>query len=270
MGLFSKEACAFCGKEVGAMHRTKVSGGDYLCTDCSFLTHPFIRNDKLNKEQVKALMEEMAQDEELFQSIEWDKPYDYNIGGKRFALLNHRGEDEFVIISPETAKYKNHAVFRKSLVRPYDKNLDWSIQQGNQPFPQPLSKSEIEKLVTLTEKKDHEGKTDCWVLFIPYFREHMNIQIKIPGSAKQNQLDGFVGGIRDTIGYYNASKTVNPYVRDKMQKTNAIQTASEIVKAAVKGESVEEIGEKLIEGIETANDINTGKVKRGLFGRLKK
>ena len=42
------------------------------------------------------------------------------------------------------------------------------------------------------------------------------------------------------------------------------------MKAAIKGEGTEEIAQKLEEGIETSKDIDAGKVKRGLFGKLKR
>ena len=61
MGLFSKEACCFCGKEVGLMSRSKLSSGEYICTDCKYKTHPFLRVDHRNKQQVEDLMAEMEE-----------------------------------------------------------------------------------------------------------------------------------------------------------------------------------------------------------------
>lgn len=55
-----------------------------------------------------------------------------------------------------------------------------------------------------------------------------------------------------------------------MHQTNAMQTASAMLKAAVKGEGIEGVAEKMQEGMQTSADIEAGKVKRGLFGRLKK
>lgn len=34
MGLFSKETCCLCGSEAGALGRTKLSSGDFLCVNC--------------------------------------------------------------------------------------------------------------------------------------------------------------------------------------------------------------------------------------------
>ena len=53
--------------------------------------------------------------------------------------------------------------------------------------------------------------------------------------------------------------------KNRMQVRNLGDTAMEVLKAAAKGESVEEAVKK---GIETANDIEEGKVKQGFFGKL--
>ena len=34
MGLFSKENCIICGNEVGALNRTKMDDGNYICSNC--------------------------------------------------------------------------------------------------------------------------------------------------------------------------------------------------------------------------------------------
>ncbi len=270
MGLFSKEACAFCGKEVGALSRTKIAGGDYICTDCKYLTHPFIRKDKLNTEQTRALMEEMARDEEYFQSVVWSKPYNISAGGKRFIFYHNNETKEFALSTPETEKYKNHPVFSLYMVRPYDKNQEWFQQQDNsRPLP-PLTREQYKEMITLQEKKGADGKLEGWVMYIPYFREHMNIEITFPGTANEKDVRGFYNGVRDTIAMANANANEQAVRNMKMQQTNAAQTASEMLKAAIRGEGTEGVAEKLKEGIETANDINEGKVKRGLFGRLKK
>ena len=47
MALFTKEKCVHCGKEEGAMYRTKLADGNYLCSDCvgkcsSFFSFKFL------------------------------------------------------------------------------------------------------------------------------------------------------------------------------------------------------------------------------------
>lgn len=266
MGLFSKEACVFCGKEVGMMHRSKMAGGDYICTDCKFLTHPFIRIDKVNQETAKTIMDQVAQDEARFQSVNWDKVVRHSIS-KNYVFYYSMDTGEFALQTPETEKYKNHAIYYMTMVRPYDKNLEWSMNQGNTARFPALSKQQYADMITLKENKDSDGKITGWEMYIPYFREHMDITIKFPGNTKESEVTGFHQQVVNIIGGYNTSVVGQ---KIQMQQTNAMQTASAVLKAALKGEGEEGIAEKIREGIDTANDIEEGKVKRGLFGRLKK
>ena len=51
--LFSKEACVFCGNEVGAMHRSKMKGGEYACNECAAKCSEFVRLSEMDKDTVE-------------------------------------------------------------------------------------------------------------------------------------------------------------------------------------------------------------------------
>ena len=53
--------------------------------------------------------------------------------------------------------------------------------------------------------------------------------------------------------------------KNRMQMRNLGDMAAEVLKAAATGGNVEEA---VKQGIETANDIEEGKVKQGFFGKL--
>lgn len=62
MGLFSKENCIICGQEVGAMNRTKMYNGTYICSNCvakTLLTNGWNINTLKTStpEQIKERME---------------------------------------------------------------------------------------------------------------------------------------------------------------------------------------------------------------------
>ena len=50
MGLFSKETCAFCGTEVGALKRSKLATKEFICNDCKRKTNYFARMSYTSKE----------------------------------------------------------------------------------------------------------------------------------------------------------------------------------------------------------------------------
>lgn len=269
MGLFSKETCVFCGKEVGMMHRSKMQGGDYICTDCKYLTHPFIRIDHVNKDEAAAIMEEVARDEAYFQTVQWRQTSRF-AGGDKFIFYDNYETGEFAFYTPETKKYKNHPVFRMDLVRPFDRSKQFFLDQGDTRALEPLTKAQYMSMITLEQKKGADGKLEGWILKMPYFRDKMDIEIKFPATMKEADVKYIHSSIQSIISNYNTSETRDMYKKMDMQRTNAMQTASGMLKAAIKGEGTEGVAEALKEGMETAEDINAGKVKRGLFGRLKK
>ena len=82
MGLFSKEACAICGKET-RFSKTKLADGNYICSKCSYDEH-YHHNDlqgiyartkipsrKLTLEEVKSYHEIRQQNLEELKTFNW-------------------------------------------------------------------------------------------------------------------------------------------------------------------------------------------------------
>ena len=93
-----------------------MSDKNYICTDCKFLTHPFIRIDKVSTEEAQALMDEVARDEEYFQTVNWDKIIRHS-PTKNYVFYFSRDTGEFAFHTPETEKYKNHPIFQMIMVQ---------------------------------------------------------------------------------------------------------------------------------------------------------
>ena len=72
MGLFSKESCILCGNEVGAMNRTKLNNGTFICSDCVSKTH--ISNgwglDTLKSSSLEKIKERISFEENAIQENE--------------------------------------------------------------------------------------------------------------------------------------------------------------------------------------------------------
>ncbi|MBQ8841308.1 MAG: DUF4428 domain-containing protein, partial [Ruminiclostridium sp.] len=69
MGLFSKEACAFCGTEVGMLKRSKLKTKEYICNECKIKTNPFARMDYTSKDNAQLMMNSLAQEADEFEKI---------------------------------------------------------------------------------------------------------------------------------------------------------------------------------------------------------
>ena len=68
MGLFSKEACAFCGTEVGMLKRSKLQTKEYICNECKLKTNPFARMDYTSMDNARRMMDTLAQEAADFEA----------------------------------------------------------------------------------------------------------------------------------------------------------------------------------------------------------
>ncbi len=65
--IFGKKTCAFCGKEVGMMKRTKIKNGDFICSDCDDMCSFHIQKYRFTKDELSGHMEYMRRQNELFE-----------------------------------------------------------------------------------------------------------------------------------------------------------------------------------------------------------
>lgn len=64
--IFGKKPCAFCGKEVGMMKRTKIKNKEYICSDCDDMCSFHIKKYKFTKDELSGHMEYMKRMDKLF------------------------------------------------------------------------------------------------------------------------------------------------------------------------------------------------------------
>ena len=68
MGLFSKEACTFCGTEVGALKRSKLATKEFICNECKHKTNYFARMSYTSKEAAQRMMDTLGQEAADFEA----------------------------------------------------------------------------------------------------------------------------------------------------------------------------------------------------------
>jgi len=64
--IFGKKPCAFCGKEVGMMKRTKIKNKEFICSDCDDMCSFHIKKYKFTKDELSGHMEYMKRVDKLF------------------------------------------------------------------------------------------------------------------------------------------------------------------------------------------------------------
>ena len=67
---FGKQACAFCGKEVGMLSRDKIKNGEFICSDCKRTCSRYIQVYRLTKEELLGHMEYMKRQGKLVEAME--------------------------------------------------------------------------------------------------------------------------------------------------------------------------------------------------------
>ena len=275
MGLFSKEACAFCGTEVGMLKRSKLKTKEYICNECKTKTNPFARMDYTSKDNAQLMMNSLAQEadefeksfdsaENRFQSAErsfktWD------LGNHRIQYRCNTRLGGFQIISENHSRYEHIPVFYFDSMIPYQFSSDNSNLSD-------FRKNEImnrnAEYVTVSEDKDMEGKLTACTIIIPYNDECIR-EIRLNGNVNDESGKNVFYDLAERInsdrrvwidnGIYNAQR------KNEMQLRNLGDTAAAVLKAAATGGDV---NEAVKEGINTANAIEEGKVKQGFFGKL--
>lgn len=275
MGLFSKEACVFCGTEVGMLKRSKLQTKEYICNECKRKTNPFARMDYTSKDNAQLMMDTLAQQaaefeasfdsaENRFQSAErsfktWD------LGSHRVQYRCNTRIGAFQMISDKFSSYEHIPVFYFDMMIPYQ-------FAGDNENLSDIRNHEImdvnAEYVSVQANKDMDGNLTSCTVTIPY----NDICIR------EIRLSGNVSSDSDKEIFYDLAKRINSDRRvwinngiydaerkSRMQRRNLGDTAAAALKAAVTGGNVEEA---VKQGINTANAIEDGKVKQGFFGKL--
>ena len=218
MGLFSKEICFHCGNKVGALSRIKLKSGEFLCTDCQKLGNPFIHIAYLTRDQAEALLREAKENEAHYQQVRFNfRKTSRMVIGKEWAFYDNFQTGEFVLETPETKNYPNHFVYRMKDVLPFEK-ADQFLSGVSQFNTREHARQVYYDLITVEEKKGADGKTDSWVLRIPYNREHMTIETKFPGSMAERDVRMMQATIQAVIGNYNTGYNLTPTQLDEIKK----------------------------------------------------
>ena len=121
--LFSKQTCELCGKEVGALGRTKLKDGLYICKDCKKDTSAFFKAENYTLEQVKKHIEYMKKQNELYEKEFATLPKDKIFRSVHQGYYGVAFADDlgmFEIILPETSKRNYKELFRYDQIKDYE------------------------------------------------------------------------------------------------------------------------------------------------------
>lgn len=138
--LFSKQACGICGSEVGALSRTKLIDGAYLCSVCRKNTSGFFVPNRFDLEDTAKHLKYMELIDQVYEKefAPLDKSqvdYCSHHGSHKIGFADAIGM--FEIISPETKKSNKHELFRYDQIDsfgPYEVINSMNRSEGEKKF----------------------------------------------------------------------------------------------------------------------------------------
>ena len=270
MGLFSKEACAICGKEVGALSRTKIQNKEFICNDCDDGCSSFIDLYKLTKDEVVAHIEYMSKfqklyDEEFIGVVGSNCTYPSNPRDSGIIFADKIGM--FRIVTSGAGGRKIPEIFRFDHVAKYEPFIDYV----------PGNDKEIKEagvvLSFLNSRDTMFGSNNKGLRPHPFVDKDIKIVLmKSPREKEiatlENMLDHVIGHFNHVFGVNDAKKALIQIglTKDEKRKvqagTDMLKGGIAMIKAAKAqqaGEEVDEeaIKEQLQQAADSAQDAQT-------------
>lgn len=183
--LVSKFPCELCGKEVGAINRTKLKDGKFICYDCRKNCSSFFSPVSYSLEEVKKHMETMEKYDEFCKEV-FDKKGDKVDFAKllqKTGIVLNNSLGMFEIISSDTKKCNYRELFR------YDQVYDFKLYGVKNTGENASTKyKETGVKIKMISKKDHDVETNLGN-YDKYKHEYAT-EFTIPCNYSTNTLDG--------------------------------------------------------------------------------
>jgi hypothetical protein len=122
MGLFSKEHCYFCNKEVGILGRKKLHDCNFICKDCEKNCSAFLEVSRFNADFLQNNMEYMKKQDKLYKEAfeTLDKSEKIRIIGEAFyGIVFADSIAMFEVINPMATKKNYKELFRYDYIKNY-------------------------------------------------------------------------------------------------------------------------------------------------------
>ena len=189
--LFSKQTCGVCGKEVGALSRTKLKDDNYLCNDCRKNTSALFRLNYHDLESTKKHLEYMEKANELYEKefANLDKSMvDYcgHHGSYKIGFADSIGM--FEVISPMMKKSNKRELFRYDQIDGFGPYIEMNALNRREGEKKYKEYGVLIKMRCAEDYRQADASKKEMMLMHPYA-----VEIKIP---IQHNVDNPSGGDR--------------------------------------------------------------------------
>ena len=259
---------------MGALKRSKLATKEFICNECKHKTNYFARMSYTSKEAAQRMMDTLAQEEADFEAsfdaaegrfAKAERSFNtWDLGDKRVHYRCNTTIGAFQLNMSEMSRYEHIPVFWFDRMMPYEFQPEGAAFEGIRHSKVMNANAEYVQV----EESRSDGTVTACTLIIPYddscireIRIQSDVDNEDDVSAFHDLADRINGDRRAWLG----KAEFDLERKNEMQMRNLGDTAAAALKAALKGGDVKEA---VKQGIETANDIEEGKVKKGFFGKL--
>ena len=268
--LFGKKPCAFCGKEVGMMKRTKIKNKEFICSDCDDMCSFHIKKYKYTKEELAGHMEYMKRCDKLFTDYVSDMKSDLYPSAYSDMAIEFFDEAGMFRIRDRRYESRNGKTYPVELFR-YDTVASYEPylleDAPSEPGKEKVFK-ECGVKIKFVGTLDAADNMNTGLRPHPYITDEVKIVFANSERDKENcgkyienaiHHFNYIFGVHDDEkGLFNFGMSTKEK-RDLKAMTSFAKIAMEAAKAAKDGGEVsEEKKAEIVEGLQDMEDAQTG------------
>lgn len=258
---FGKQACSFCGAEVGMLKRSKIKNGDFICTDCSYTCSPYIQKYRFTREELLGHMEYMKRQAKLLELVGAPSRVVPSCG-KRNAIEFYDDFGMFRIRDWDKDRHYAKELLRYDQVAKYEAFCDES-EPSEAGKPKEFDRCGVR--ITLVGAQDDGAELKRGLRAHPYIDEVLEIEVN-NDDKKVGMLDvehilrhfDYIFGVHDdTKGLFNFGPT-----KQQRREGEAVKAMGGVFAAAIKaakdGQVSDEAQQQVRDAMNKVEDAATG------------
>ena len=250
------------------MHRTKIKGGEFVCSTCARQCSKYVRLSELTKPEVSGHIEYMKRQEKLYNECFADAKRDTYPSAFHKQAISFADEiGMFEIMDRDNAQNKvNHELFRYDQVLSYEKYVE--KERPTEPGkPETFKESGVKiRLVGMLDHIENDmEKSKMGLRPHPYVKR----EIKVVFHTKESETDytdnavahfDHIFGVHDNESGLFSFGMNKQEKRDLMAGVAAVKTAMAAAKVAKEGEEAltDEKKAEIKENLNAISDAQTG------------
>jgi len=253
---FGKQACAFCGNEVGMMKRSKIKNKEIICIDCAYKCSRYIQKYRYTKDELLGHMEYMKRQNKLAESLLDTKGYRVPSAGRQGVIFYDEVGMFRIYDVDKDPKYAMEMI-RYDQVAKYEPYL---LEEGGEDGKEKTFKEGGVKL-TLVGGADDLTQMPKGLRAHPYITDTVTVQLSKDNMKYVDNIiqhfDGIFGVNDNTKGLFSFGPT-----KQQKREGEALKAMGSMFGAAIKaaktGEVPEEAAAKVADAMNKVDDAATG------------